>query len=136
MCIHVHCRGCAVSQADIRRPLTANPRIRFQVSSREICGGQSGTETGFSPRTPPFPLSASSHQSAILIFIYKFVLRGQMGVAWKLSKKHCSFVNLGALDRTALQISSLQRVLTLRCVIPVVCVTNERNYTLITNLMH
>ena len=99
MCIHVHCRGRAVSQADIRRHLNAKHRS-------QICGATSGIETGFSPSAPPFPLSTSSHQSAIMIFIYMFVLRGLMGEAWELSKKQCSFVNLGALDRTVLWLLS------------------------------
>jgi len=82
------------------------PRIRFQVSSREICGGPSFTEKDFSPSTLLFPLSASSHQYAILIFIYMLLLRGQMDKTWEHSKKNCSFVNLGALERTVLYMST------------------------------
>jgi hypothetical protein len=59
-------------------------RIRFQVSSREICGIPSGTEKGFSPSNLLFPLSAPSHQCAILIFIYMLLLRGQMDETWEL----------------------------------------------------
>ena len=41
-------RKChAVVQSVSHRPLTADARVRFTVSPCEICGGQSGTETGF-----------------------------------------------------------------------------------------
>jgi hypothetical protein len=39
----------AMAQAVSRRPVTADARVRFRVSPCEICGGQSGTGTGFSP---------------------------------------------------------------------------------------
>ena len=38
-----------------RRPLTVEKRLRSQVSSCGICGGQSGTGTGFSPSISNFP---------------------------------------------------------------------------------
>jgi hypothetical protein len=38
-----------------RLPLTAEARFRSQVSQCEMCGGQSGTGTGFSPSTSVFP---------------------------------------------------------------------------------
>jgi hypothetical protein len=41
--------GRAMAQAVSRRPLTAETRVRSQVNPCEICGGQSGTGTGFSP---------------------------------------------------------------------------------------
>jgi len=37
------------------RPVTAEGRARSRASPYEICRGQSGTETGFSPRTAAFP---------------------------------------------------------------------------------
>jgi hypothetical protein len=37
-----------------RRPLTAKVRVGPRVSLCEICGGQSGTGTGFSPSTLVF----------------------------------------------------------------------------------
>jgi hypothetical protein len=43
-----------MAQAVSCRPLTAEARVRFRVSSCGICGGQSGTETGFSPSTSVF----------------------------------------------------------------------------------
>jgi hypothetical protein len=42
-------------------PLAAEARVRVQVSLCGICNGQSGTETGFSPRLSLFFLSVSFH---------------------------------------------------------------------------
>ena len=41
-------RGRAMAEAISRRPLTAEARVRSRVSPCGICGGQSGTGTGFS----------------------------------------------------------------------------------------
>jgi hypothetical protein len=38
-----------------RRPLTAEARIRTRVNPCGICGGHSGTGTGFSPSSSVFP---------------------------------------------------------------------------------
>jgi hypothetical protein len=40
---------CAMIQAVSLRPLTTEAWIRSQGSTCDICGGQSGTGTGFSP---------------------------------------------------------------------------------------
>jgi hypothetical protein len=37
------------------RPITAQARVRSQLIQCKICGGQTGTETGFSPSTSVFP---------------------------------------------------------------------------------
>jgi hypothetical protein len=39
--------GCVMAQAVSRRPPNAEARVRSWVSPRGICGGQSGTGTGF-----------------------------------------------------------------------------------------
>ena len=44
-----------MAQAVRRRPLTSEARVRSQVSPCEMCAGQSGTETGFSPSTSVSP---------------------------------------------------------------------------------
>jgi len=65
ICIHIHITsyfftinvcitwlgwgGCAMVEAVIRLPVTAETQIRSQVSPRGIFGAQSGTGTGFSP---------------------------------------------------------------------------------------
>jgi hypothetical protein len=49
-------QGRAISQAVSRRLHTAAARVRAQVKSRGICGGQSGNEAGFI-RVLRFPLS-------------------------------------------------------------------------------
>jgi hypothetical protein len=46
--------GRAKAQAVSRLPPTAEARVRFRVSPCEICGGQRGTGTGFSPSTSVF----------------------------------------------------------------------------------
>jgi len=45
------------AQAVSRRPLTAEAQVRFQVIPCAIYGGQSGTETGFSPSSYVSPVS-------------------------------------------------------------------------------
>jgi hypothetical protein len=44
-----------MAQAVSRRPLTAEAQVQFRVGPCGICGGQSGTGTGFSPSTSVFP---------------------------------------------------------------------------------
>jgi hypothetical protein len=46
---HLVTSGRAMAQAVSHRPLTAEARVRSQVSPCGVCGGQSGTGTGFSP---------------------------------------------------------------------------------------
>ena len=55
----------AMAQAVSRQPLTAEARVRSQVSACGICGGRSGTGTGFSPGTSVFSLSVSFHRCSI-----------------------------------------------------------------------
>jgi hypothetical protein len=38
-----------MAHAVSRRPLTAEVRVPARADPREICGGERGTETGFSP---------------------------------------------------------------------------------------
>jgi hypothetical protein len=58
--------GRAMTQAVSRRPLAAEVRVRSWMSLCGICGGQSGTGTGFSPSTSVFPLSISFHRCSII----------------------------------------------------------------------
>jgi hypothetical protein len=69
-------RGRAMAQAVSRRLLTAEARVRSRVGSCRICGGQSGTGTGFSPSTSVFscqfdstaaPLKWKSRRNLIFI---------------------------------------------------------------------
>jgi hypothetical protein len=46
--------GRATAQAVSRRPLAAEARVRARVSPCGICGGQSGTGTGFSSSSSVF----------------------------------------------------------------------------------
>ena len=50
----------AMAQAVSRRLITAESRVQFQARPCEICGGKSGTGTGFSPNTSVFPCQSHS----------------------------------------------------------------------------
>jgi hypothetical protein len=53
-----------MAQVVSRRPLTAEAWVRAQVNSCGICGGQSGTGTGFSPSSSFFP--CQDHPTVVL----------------------------------------------------------------------
>jgi hypothetical protein len=58
--------GRAMAQAVSRRSPTAEARVRSRVSPCGICGGQSGTGTGFSPNTSAFPCQFHSTGASLL----------------------------------------------------------------------
>jgi hypothetical protein len=57
--------GRAMAQAVSRRPLTAEARVRVRVNQCGICGGQSGTGTGFSPSSSVSPVNIISRNIKI-----------------------------------------------------------------------
>jgi hypothetical protein len=66
-----------MAQVVSRRPATAEARVRCRVSPCGICGGQSGTGTGFSPISSVFPCQFHSTGAPflgkgqkIIIFIF------------------------------------------------------------------
>jgi hypothetical protein len=88
-----------MSHAVIPRLLTAEVPVRSQTLPCGICGGRSGTGTGFNSEYFDLPLTVSFHQCSMLIFIYTLSLsRGQRGEVWDPSKEQCSFGNRGASD--------------------------------------
>jgi hypothetical protein len=73
--------GHAIAQAASRRLPTAADRIRVQVMSRGICGGQSGIEAGFLRvlRFPPLILISPTapHSSSIIRGWYNRPISGR-----------------------------------------------------------
>jgi hypothetical protein len=61
-------------QAVSRRLLTAEARFRSRVGSYGICGGQSGTGTGFSPSTSVFPCQFHSTGAPLLGKMKKLII--------------------------------------------------------------
>jgi hypothetical protein len=56
-----------MAQAVSRRPLIAEAQIRARVNPCGICGGQSGTGTGFSQSSSVFP--CQYHSTVALQFV-------------------------------------------------------------------
>ena len=69
MCIYIY-----IYIVVSRRPLTAEARVRFQLSSCEVCGRH--WDKFFSEHLC-FTLSISFHQCSILIYIYTLLLPGE-----------------------------------------------------------
>jgi hypothetical protein len=57
-----------MAQAVSRRPLIAEARVRFCVSPRWICGGQSGTGTGLFPSLSVSPVIIFPPWISILMY--------------------------------------------------------------------
>ena len=57
--------GRAMAQAVSGRPLTAEGRVRSRLSPCGICGGQSGTGTGFSPEYFSLPPPHQLHSTVL-----------------------------------------------------------------------
>jgi hypothetical protein len=66
ICSYTITAGHAMAQAVSRRPPTAEARVRCRVSPCGICGGQSGTGTGFSPSSSVFPCQFHSTDAPLL----------------------------------------------------------------------
>jgi hypothetical protein len=101
-------RGRAVAHEISRLPLAVEARVRSQFSSCEICGGQSGTETGFSPSTSIFPCQYHSksvpYSSSSTCYCFQKNKRAKPG------NKQCSFGNRRVEQKITFTFSPLRRV--------------------------
>jgi hypothetical protein len=78
-----------MAQAVSRRPLTVEARVRSRVSPYEICGGQSGTGTGFSPITSVFPCQFNSTGAPLIVNLGTKLLIFITGVAQEALRLRC-----------------------------------------------
>jgi len=60
-----------MAQAVSRRPLSFKARAQYQASPCWICGGQSGSGTGFSPSVSVFSCQFHSTGAPCSLFIYQ-----------------------------------------------------------------
>jgi hypothetical protein len=58
--------GRVMAQAVSLQPLTVEARVQSRLSPCGICGGQSGTGTGFPPEYFGFPLTILFHRHSII----------------------------------------------------------------------
>jgi hypothetical protein len=82
-------KGRAMAQAVSRRPSTAESRVRSRVSPCGVCGGQSGTGTGFSPSTLVFPCQFHSTGAPLLVKLSKKLLIFITGFVQKALRLWC-----------------------------------------------
>jgi hypothetical protein len=94
-----------IGQALSRGPLTAEERVRAQVSPCDIHGGRSGIGTKVSTNTPIFALSVSFHHCFLFTVIQMLLLpEVQTDEAWEHPKTQCTSGKRRALDRKALSL--------------------------------
>lgn len=95
------------SKAVSRQPLIGDAPVRSQVSSCDICSGQSGSETGFFlPQYFCFPLPVSFHQMPhTVLHLHAFLSRRTSGRRLGTFQKQFSYGNWGTLSRKMLSCS-------------------------------
>jgi hypothetical protein len=106
-------KGRAMAQAVSRRPLTAEARVRSLASPCEICGGQSGNWTGFSPSTSVLPCQFHSIGAPLIVEIGKKLIMFITWVAQEALRLRCvRSICCGALHHAKKNISVIKFLLT------------------------
>jgi len=82
-----------------RRLLTAEARVRYQVSRREICVGQCGTGTGFSQNTSVFSCQYHSTNAPYSSSSTRCYYRTDKWAKLGIFQKQCSYGSRAAVDR-------------------------------------
>lgn len=91
--------GCAMAKAVSRRPRATGFRVRSRAIQCGICGGQSGTATGFRPSTSVFfPVTIVEPILHTHLYLHVAVVRRTNGRSFGTFQKQYSFGNRGSLD--------------------------------------